>query len=173
MRSYLYAIVGTAVSKYKWPLAKVKQWPWPRYSCTHLTDHYMYKFKFIEINSFYKIYSFNIFTHKSIWKQIWSCTKEDHYQTRIIICIYFVGPESPMLYTKFQDHRYFGSGEEDFKGFLRYMGVASWSCDLNHLYTACTRMFPWAKKSTHERTCCNLAGFVPTMDLDETSVEVS
>ena len=24
-----------------------------------------------------------------------------------------------------------------------------------------------------ERTCCNLAGFVPTMDLDETSVEVS
>ena len=23
------------------------------------------------------------------------------------------------------------------------------------------------------RTCCNLAGFVPTMDLDETSVEVS
>ena len=25
----------------------------------------------------------------------------------------------------------------------------------------------------NERTCCNLAGFVPTMDLDETSVEVS
>ena len=24
-----------------------------------------------------------------------------------------------------------------------------------------------------QRTCCNLAGFVPTMDLDETSVEVS
>ena len=26
---------------------------------------------------------------------------------------------------------------------------------------------------TKERTCCNLAGFVPRMDLDETSVEVS
>ena len=24
-----------------------------------------------------------------------------------------------------------------------------------------------------KRTCCNIAGFVPTMDLDETSVEVS
>ena len=27
--------------------------------------------------------------------------------------------------------------------------------------------------SIAERTCCNLAGFVPTMDLDETSMEVS
>ena len=25
----------------------------------------------------------------------------------------------------------------------------------------------------NKRTCCNLAGFVPTMDLDETSMEVS
>ena len=30
----------------------------------------------------------------------------------------------PMLHTKFQGQRHFGSGEEDFLMFLRYMGMA-------------------------------------------------
>ena len=30
-----------------------------------------------------------------------------------------------MLHAKFQDHRTFGSGEEDFQRFLPYMGVAA------------------------------------------------
>ena len=30
-----------------------------------------------------------------------------------------------MLYTKFQDHRLFGSREEDFLRFLPYMGMAA------------------------------------------------
>ena len=30
-----------------------------------------------------------------------------------------------MLQAKFQDHRTFGSGEEDFKMFLIYMGMAA------------------------------------------------
>ena len=42
--------------------------------------------------------------------------------------------------------------------------------DFIHVYSPGTRAKknPWG-----QRTCCNLAGFVPTMDLDETSVEVS
>ena len=35
-------------------------------------------------------------------------------QPRVIIYINFVQLESPMLHTKFQDHRTSGSGEEDF-----------------------------------------------------------
>ena len=35
-------------------------------------------------------------------------------QPRVIIYINFVELESPMLHTKFQDHRTSGSGEEDF-----------------------------------------------------------
>ena len=35
-----------------------------------------------------------------------------------------------MLHTKFRESRPAGSGEEDFEGFLPYMGVvAIWSCD--------------------------------------------
>ena len=30
-----------------------------------------------------------------------------------------------MLHAKFQDHRTYGSGEEDFKRFLPYMGMAA------------------------------------------------
>ena len=32
---------------------------------------------------------------------------------------------------------------------------------------------PWSQTKEAQRTCCNSAGFMPTMDLDETSVEVS
>ena len=35
-----------------------------------------------------------------------------------------------MLHTKFRANRLTDSGEEDFEGFLPYMGVAAiWSCD--------------------------------------------
>ena len=35
-----------------------------------------------------------------------------------------------MLHTKFRGNRPAGSAEEDFEGFLSYMGMAaSWSCD--------------------------------------------
>ena len=36
-----------------------------------------------------------------------------------------VGPTAPMLHTKSQGHRPSGSGEDEFKGFLPYMGVAA------------------------------------------------
>ena len=35
-----------------------------------------------------------------------------------------------MVHTKFRENRPAGSGEEDFEGFLPYMGMGqSWSCD--------------------------------------------
>ena len=40
-----------------------------------------------------------------------------------------------MLHAKFQDHRTYDSGEEDFKGFYNICAWRpSWSCDLDHLY---------------------------------------
>ena len=42
---------------------------------------------------------------------------------------YFVEPESPMLHTKFQDHRAFGSGEDVLKVFAIYRCC----CQLGHV----------------------------------------
>ena len=39
---------------------------------------------------------------------------------KVIIYIFFVELESPMLHAKCQDHRISGSVEEDFKGFTIY-----------------------------------------------------
>ena len=41
-------------------------------------------------------------------------SKIGQVQPRVIIYLYFVELESPMLHAKFQDHRTSGSGEEDF-----------------------------------------------------------
>ena len=46
-------------------------------------------------------------------------------QPRVTIYINFVELESPMKPAKFQDHRAFGSGEEDFLRFLPYIGMAA------------------------------------------------
>ena len=46
-------------------------------------------------------------------------------QPRVIIYIKFVEIESPMIHTKFRDHRTSGSGEEDFLKFLPYMGMVA------------------------------------------------
>ena len=46
-------------------------------------------------------------------------------QAWVIIYINFVELESLMLQAKFQDHRTSSSGEEDFKKFLPYMGMAA------------------------------------------------
>ena len=52
-------------------------------------------------------------------------------QPRVIIYINFLELESPMPHAKFQDHRTFGSGEEDFEGFYHiWAWWPSWSCDL-------------------------------------------
>ena len=52
-----------------------------------------------------------------------------------------------MLYTKFQGHRPFGSGEEDIFRFLPHMGMAARSCDLGRLNKL---SFPYPMKSPYE-----------------------
>ena len=53
-----------------------------------------------------------------------------------------------MLHAKFQDHRFSGSGEENFKGFYHiWAWWPSWSCDLNHLYKL---WFTLPKEAPHE-----------------------
>ena len=43
----------------------------------------------------------------------------------VIIYINYDGHESPMLHTKFRENRPAGAGEEDFEGFLPYIGIAA------------------------------------------------
>ena len=64
------------------------------------------------------------FPIKRTGDQILPCRKIGQGQPRVIIYINFVELESPMLHTKFQDHRTSGSGE-DFLRFLPYMGMAA------------------------------------------------
>ena len=78
-----------------------------------------------DYNSLWKIYCFTFFPNKSVRDQIWLCCKIGQGQYRVIIWINLVILEHPMLHTKFQGHRPFGSGEEDFLRFLLYMGMAA------------------------------------------------
>ena len=96
---------------------KVKQWPWPLVLiCIHvITYSTIYiKFWFICFNGFYKIINLRIFQWKSIRKQSCPCHKVGQGQHKIIIWTNFVWPGSPMLYTKLEDNRPAGFGEEDF-----------------------------------------------------------
>ena len=53
-----------------------------------------------------------------------------------------------MLHIKFQGHRPFGSGEEDFLRFLPYMGMRpSWSCDQGRLNKL---LFPHPMETSYE-----------------------
>ena len=68
-----------------------------------------------------------------------TCMKIGQGQTRVIIWTNVVELEHPMLHTKFQGHRPFGSGKEDFLSFLPYtcMGMA-----------AILVMWPWPFEQT-------------------------
>ena len=54
-----------------------------------------------------------------------TCRNIDQGHPRVIILAKYDGLESPMLHTKFRGNWSTGSGEEDFEGFLPYMGVAA------------------------------------------------
>ena len=56
---------------------------------------------------------------------LWPCCKKSQGQPRVIIWINLVVMEHPMLHTKFQGRRPFGSGEEAFFRFLPYIGMAA------------------------------------------------
>ena len=52
-----------------------------------------------------------------------------------------------MLHAKFQDHRTYGSGEEDFMGFYHiWAWWPSCSCDLDNVYKL---LFPLPKEAPH------------------------
>ena len=66
-----------------------------------------------------------LFPYKSIRDQIWPCRKIGQGQPRVIIWTNLIVLEHPMLHTKFQGHRTFGSWKEDFLRFLPYMGMVA------------------------------------------------
>ena len=78
------------------------------------------------VSSFWKIHCFTFLPYKCIRDQIWPCRKIGHGQPRVIIWTNFVVLEHSMLHTKFQGHRPFGSGEEDFLRFLPYTTLIVW-----------------------------------------------
>ena len=57
--------------------------------------------------------------------QSWPCRKIGQGQPRITIWTKLIVLEHAILHTKFQSHRLFGSGVEDFLRFLPYMGMAA------------------------------------------------
>ena len=71
-------------------------------------------FDIIGHNSFWNIHCFTFLPYKSIRDQIWPCRKMCQGQPRVIVGINLVVLEHPMLHTKFQGHRPFGSGEAGF-----------------------------------------------------------
>ena len=64
------------------------------------------------------------FQYESIRDQIWSCCKIGQSQPSVIIWANLVVLEHPMMHTKFQGHRPFGSGE-DFWRLLPYMALVA------------------------------------------------
>ena len=72
------------------------------------------KYCTLDLNSFWEIHCLSIFPYKSLTYQSWPCHKLGQGHCKVIICTNYDGPACPMLHTKFQGHRPFGSGEEDF-----------------------------------------------------------
>ena len=74
-------------------------------------------------------------------------------QSRVIMWTNLVELEHPMLHTKFQGHRPFGSGEDLYR---IWAWRPSWSCDLDHLNKL---SFPNPKKAPYK----NLASISPVV----------
>ena len=103
---------------------------------THLVNC-IYHLWYRRRQQFWKIPCFTFFPYKSIRDQIWPSRKIGQGLPRVIIWINLVVLKRPMLQTKFQGHRLFGSGEEAFLRFLPYMGISAilvmWPGPLNKL----------------------------------------
>ena len=101
----------------EWPCTKVSKWPWPLIFIEIHVLIYLNaspNFDIIDYNSFWKIHCFTFIPFKSIRDQTWPSPKIGQGQPRVIVWILFVVFEHPMSHNKFQGHRLFGSGEEDF-----------------------------------------------------------
>ena len=110
------------IFKRKWPWAKVKKWPWPSI-LAYL--HYPNWFQVTGCKSSEKSTVFTFSYRIKLCYQIWPCRKIGQGQPRIIIWTNYDGQESSMRHTKFRGNQSTGSEEEDFEGFLPYMGMGA------------------------------------------------
>ena len=95
-----------------------------------------------------KIQCFTFFPYKIIRDQIWPWGQIDQNQPRVLSWTNFVVLEHPMLHAKFQGHRPFGFGEEDFYGFYhKWAWRPSWSCDQDRLNKL---SFPYPMETPYE-----------------------
>ena len=90
---------------------------------------FMYSFKYLHLPTLTSLSTIVseisivlTFSHIKAWDQIWSCRKISQGQSRVIIWTNLVVLEHPMLHSKFQGHRPFGSEEEDFLRFSIFNG---------------------------------------------------
>ena len=88
-----------------------------------------------------------------------TCCKIGQGQRRVIIWTNLVVLEHPMLYTNFQGHRPFGSGEEDFfkvftiSGHDGHLGHVTWKVLFPHAMEAPYEIWLWLAKQFLRRRC--------------------
>ena len=90
-------------------------------SCTHLVDciYQLWHHKTTIVSEISIVLPFSPYKNKM--DQNWHCRKIGQGQPRVIIWTNLIWFEHPMLHTKFQGHRPFGSGKKDFfKIFIIY-----------------------------------------------------
>ena len=93
---------------------KLNKWAFGSGELKTMSNCTSVKFQIIDDSSFWKIHCFAFFPYKSIRGQIRPYRKIGQGQPRIIIWASLVVLEHPMMLTKFQDPRPFGSREEGF-----------------------------------------------------------
>ena len=107
----------------EWSWTKINDWPWP---LIFIKLHVLIwltastYFDIMDYNSFWKSTVLPFTPYKSIWDQIWPCHKIGQGHSSVIIWTNLTVLEHPMLHTKFQGNRHFGS-REGFLMFLSYM----------------------------------------------------
>ena len=106
----------------KWPWAKVKKCPWPS-----ILTYVYFIFWWFQVTGCKCSEKSTVFTfsYRKACYQIWPCPKIGQRHSRVIIWTDFDGQESQMLHAKFRENRPAGSREENFEGFLPYMGLAA------------------------------------------------
>ena len=94
-------------------------------SCTHLVDciYQLWHRKTTIVSEISIVLPFSPYKNKM--DQNWHCRIIGQGQPRVIIWTNLIWFEHPMLHTKFQGHRSFGSGKKDFLRFLSYIGMAA------------------------------------------------
>ena len=78
------------------------------------------------LSKFYPLNSIlHFFPIQMQWRPKLTLRKIGQGHPRVMIYMYYDGPASPMLHTKFSENRPNGSGEEDFQRFLLFIAMAA------------------------------------------------